>query len=235
MTCIIVDDEPNAIDILRRYVEKIAYLQLLDTFRNPVKAVSFLQEKTVDLVLLDINMPYIKGTDLLQTLESRPLVIFTTAYAAYAVASYELNAVDYLVKPIAFERFLKAVNRARERHEARNINQPSASVKSAAPQSIFLKSGSQVHKVPLNDISYIEKQSNYLCFHADDKKILVRGNMNEVFNLVPEEKFCQVHKSFVVALDKIDMMEVHQLSIDKTIIPIGSSYREQLRQRLNIP
>jgi len=237
MTCIIVDDEPNAIEVLKRYVEKVESLQLLGTFRNPVKAIAYMQQMPADVIFLDINMPHIKGTDLLQTIGSQPLVIFTTAYTEYAVTSYELDAVDYLVKPIAFERFLKAVNRARERHEQKLLHTNAASQLSAEGKSqfVFLKSGAQVHKVLLDDIRYVEKQSNYLSFNTTNKKILVRGNMNEVFELLPPEKFCQVHKSFVVALDKIDVIEAHQLSIGKTTVPIGNSYRDQLRQRLNMP
>lgn len=234
MTCIIIDDEPNAIEILKLYVEKFDDLRLLETFRNPLKAVAFLQHTPVDLIFLDINMPHIKGTDLLRTIETRPLVIFTTAYTDYAVDSYELNAVDYLVKPISFERFFKAVNRAKERKEQRS-GAHIGHDNTHSPEWIFLKSGPQVHKIALDEILYVEKQANYLSFNTADKKILVRANMNEVFTFLPAEKFCQVHKSFVVALDKVEVIEVHQLSIGKLTIPIGSNFRDQLRGRLQMP
>jgi two-component system, LytTR family, response regulator len=223
MNCIIIDDEPNAIDVLKRYAEQCG-LELLAGFRNPLKAMAWLHEHKTDLVFLDINMPEIKGIDLVKTMTAGPLVIFTTAYSEYAVASYELNAADYLVKPVSFERFLKAVNRARDLL---------APKQSAEDSHVLLKSGAQLHRVLIEDILFVEKESNYLVFTTTNRRILVRANMNEVFELLPPGKFCQVHKSFVIALTKIDTVETHQVVIGKHKIPVGSSYREEFMARLN--
>ncbi|HYE55058.1 MAG TPA: LytTR family DNA-binding domain-containing protein [Chitinophagaceae bacterium] len=223
MNCIIVDDEPNAIDVLKRYAEQ-ADIALLANFRNPLKALAWLHEHTTDLVFLDINMPEIKGIDFVKAMKAGPLVVFTTAYSEYAVASYELNAIDYLVKPVSFERFLKAAARARERLALRHDTQE---------KHVLLKSGSQLHRVLIEDILFVEKEANYLVFTTAGKRILVRANMNEVFDFVPEDKFCQVHKSFVIALNKIDTIEVHQVVIGRHKIPVGGSFRETFMARLN--
>jgi two-component system LytT family response regulator len=235
MTCIIVDDEPNAIDVLKRYITQTPYLQLSQTFRNPLKAISYLQEEKVDVVFLDINMPNLSGIQLMRSLKNMPMVIFTTAYSEYAVESYELNAVDYLLKPIEFDRFIKAVNRAKElsdpgRKQEDGENIIAVNIKQA--EFILLKSGPLTHKVAVDHILFIEKEENYLAFHTADKKILLRANMTEVFDHVPVDRFCRAHKSFVIALKHINVLEVHQLSIGKHKIPVGSSYRETLMERI---
>lgn len=235
MNCIIIDDEPNAIDVLKRYVSQTPYLHLTQTFRNPLKAISFLQEEKVDLVFLDINMPNLSGIQLMRSLKNMPMVIFTTAYAEYAVESYELDAVDYLLKPIEFDRFIKAVNKAKELSELGRKQDGSdiaIAANSKQVEFILLKSGALTHKVAINDILFIEKEENYLAFHTADKKILLRANMTEMFDHVPGDQFCRVHKSFVVALKHIDTLEVHQLSLGKHKIPVGSSYREELMKRI---
>lgn len=222
MNCIIIDDEPNAIDVLKRYAAQ-SDIELLASFRNPLKALSWLHEHAVDVIFLDVSMPELKGTDFVKAMKPGPLVVFTTAYSEYAVASYELDAVDYLVKPVSFERFLKAVGRVREH----------LSVKMARQEGyVLLKSGAQLHRVRTEEILFVEKEANYLVFVTADKKILVRANMNEVFDIIPPDKFCQVHKSFVIALNKIDIIEVHQVVMSRHTIPVGSSFREAFMARL---
>jgi two-component system, LytTR family, response regulator len=226
MTCIIIDDEPNAIDILKRYAEQVS-LDLLATFRNPLKAMAWMEGNDVDLIFIDINMPEIKGTEFIRAITSAPLVIFTTAYSEYAVTSYELNAVDYLVKPVSFERFLKAVNRAREQHTLRSNSD-------VQQDYVMLKSGPQLHRVLMDDILFVEKTSNYLVFVTPGKKILVRANMNEVFSFIPASKFCQVHKSFVIALNKIETVDAHEVVLlHKHRVPVGSNFREIFLTRVN--
>ncbi|MEO6253261.1 MAG: response regulator transcription factor [Ferruginibacter sp.] len=234
MNCIIIDDEPHAIDVLKRYAEQTPYLNLRETFRNPVKAMGYLQEQNIDLVFLDINMPNLSGIQFVRSLKKKPLIIFTTAYSEYAVESYELNAVDYLVKPIEFDRFIKSVNKARELFQFKSKQQAPlhASISETGPGFILLKSGAFTHKVNINNILFIEKEENYLAFQTTDKKILVRANMAEVFDHVPESKFCRIHKSFVAALKHIHTIEVHQVSVDKYKIPIGASYREELARKI---
>lgn len=236
MNCIIIDDEPNAIDVLKRYVEQTPYLRLMQTFRNPVKAMGYLQEEKIDLIFLDINMPNLSGVQFAKSIENKPLIIFTTAYSEYAVESYELNAVDYLMKPIEFDRFIKAVNKAKELFHLKN-KQP-VSIQTNAIQLVndtefvLLKSGPLTHKVNIDDVLFIEKEENYLAFQTTDKKILVRANMTELFDYVPEAIFCRIHKSFAVALKHIDTLEIHQVSVGKYKIPIGSSFREELMKKI---
>jgi two-component system LytT family response regulator len=235
MRCIVIDDEPPAIEVLKRYIEQMPTMHLLDTFRNPLKAITFLQHNDVDLIFLDINMPNLTGVQLVHSLETKPLIIFTTAYSEYAVKSYELSATDYLVKPVEFERFLKAVNKAKEIFNLRMKARPIKSASVDPPidsHYTLLKSGPVTHKVKVDEILFIEKEENYLVFQTTDKRILIRANMSEIFDFVPLARFCRVHKSFVVSLKHIETMEAHQLSIGKHKIPIGSSYRDDLLARI---
>jgi two-component system LytT family response regulator len=228
ITCIAIDDEPKALEVIERYCDKISHIKLVDTFREPLKAVEFLTRETVDLIFLDINMPDISGMQFVQTLSPRPLIIFTTAYSHYAVESYDLNALDYLLKPITFERFLAAVNKA----------VPAGPSKSAAvtqeESMVFIKSGPQTYQVRIADILYLEKDGNYITVHLKDKNILVRENMGDIFDMVPASDFVRVHKSYIVAIKQIAMIEMHQLIVNGEKIPIGSTYRDALRTRLGL-
>lgn len=230
MNCIAIDDEPKALEVIERYCRKSDLVDLKATFRQPVKAIEFLNREKIDLIFLDINMPDINGMQLIQTLAAKPMVIFTTAYSNYAVESYSLNAVDYLLKPITFERFLAAVNKASNTRSLQN----KPSVKEDEPGTIFIKSGPHTYQVKVTDILYLEKDGNYITVHLKDKQILIRENMGDIFDLVPTGEFVRVHKSFVVATRHISMIEVHQLSINGVKIPIGSTYRELLRERLGL-
>jgi len=227
-----------ALEVIERYCTKSDLVELRAAFREPVKAIEYLGREKIDLVLLDINMPDISGMQLVQTLSPRPLIIFMTAYSHYAVESYTLNAIDYLLKPITFERFLAAVNKA-------VAAVPSVAARSGAKAvtgvtginedpTIFIKSGPQTYQVKLRDILYLEKEGNYITAHLKDRNILIRENMGDVFDLVPATDFIRVHKSYIVAIKHISMIEVHQLTINNETIPVGSTYRESLRARLGI-
>jgi DNA-binding LytR/AlgR family response regulator len=220
----VVDDEPMALEVIERYCAKSDLVELKAVFREPVKAIEYLGREPVDLVFLDINMPDLSGMQLVPTLSPRPMIIFTTAYGHYAVDSYTLNAVDYLLKPISFERFLAAVNKAVVvRGDGKDEE-----------ATILIKSGPQTHQVKLGDILYLEKDGNYITAHLKDRNILIRENMGEIFDLVPAADFIRVHKSYVVAIRHISMIEVHQVTILNEKIPVGSTYREALRARLGI-
>ena len=228
ITCIAIDDEPKALEVIERYCRKTNLVELRATFREPVKAIEFLSREKVDLIFLDINMPDISGIQLVQTLSPCPMIIFTTAYSHYAVESYELNALDYLLKPITFERFLAAVNKAPETLSSKK------SIGMEAEATVFIKSGPQTYQVKLAEILYLEKDGNYITVHLKDKNILIRENMGDIFDLVPGADFIRVHKSYVVAIKHIAMIEVHQLVINGEKIPIGSTYRDPLRSRLGL-
>ncbi|MDB5123061.1 MAG: ypdB 1 [Mucilaginibacter sp.] len=230
INCIAIDDEPKALAVIERYCEKIDFINLSTTFREPVKAIEFLSREQVDLVFLDINMPDISGIQLIATLAVKPMVIFTTAYSNYAVESYNLNAIDYLLKPITFERFLAAANKALSLFLVKN----KAGTKSANTETVFIKSGPQTHQVKVSDILYLEKDGNYITVYLKDKKILIRENMTDIFDIVPKEEFVRVHKSYVVAVKHITLVEAHQVTINGEKIPIGSTYREALKERLGL-
>jgi DNA-binding LytR/AlgR family response regulator len=228
ITCIAIDDEPKALEVIERYCHKISSVNLKATFREPLKAIEFLNREKIDLIFLDINMPDINGMQLLQTLSPRPLIIFTTAYSQYAVESYELNAVDYLLKPATFERFLMAINKAVAALASKNttvINEDAV---------VFIKSGPQTYRVIVNEILYLEKNGNYITVHLKEGNILIRENMADIFDLLPAADFIRVHKSYVVGIRHISMIEVHQLIVNGEKIPVGSTYRDMLRDRLGI-
>jgi two-component system LytT family response regulator len=218
-----------ALEVIERYCAKCDLLELKAVFREPVKAIEYLGREKIDLILLDINMPEISGMHLVQTLSPRPLIIFMTAYSHYAVESYTLNAIDYLLKPITFERFLAAVNKATAAVAGR-----SGVTGNSEDPTIFIKSGPQTHQVKVKDILYLEKDGNYITAHLKDRNILIRENMGDIFDLVPAADFIRVHKSYIVAIKHISMIEVHQLTINNEKIPVGSTYRESLRARLGI-
>ena len=228
ITCIAIDDEPKALGVIERYCQKTSLVSLKATFRAPVKVIEFLNSEKVDLIFLDINMPDITGMQLLQTLSPRPLVIFTTAYSQYAVESYELNALDYLLKPVTFERFLMAINKAAAAFSSRNT------IGMDEGATVLIKSGPQTHRVKVSEIVYMEKVGNYITVHLKDGKILIRENMGDIFDLLPAADFIRVHKSYVVGIRHISMIEIHQLVVNGEKIPIGSTYRDSLRDRLGI-
>src|ERR1035437_7589338 len=158
MNCIAIDDEPKALEVIERYCQKIDFICLKASFREPVKAIEYLNQEKIDLVFLDINMPDINGLQLIATLALKPMIIFTTAYSNYAVESYDLNAIDYLLKPITFERFLAAANKAHTLFMMKN----KTGVKNETPETVFIKSGSQTHHLKISDILYLEKDGNYI-------------------------------------------------------------------------
>lgn len=229
INCIAIDDEPKALEVIERYCKKIDAICIKATFREPIKAVEFLNREKIDLIFLDINMPDINGIQLVASLASKPMVIFTTAYSNYAVESYNLNALDYLLKPITFERFLASVNKASSAFSAKT-----KPISAGNPETVFLKSGSQTHHVKVSDILYLEKEGNYINVYLKDKRILMRENMADIFEIIPSSEFVRVHKSYVVAIEHISLIEVHQLIIKGEKIPIGSTYREPLRKRLGL-
>ena len=216
-----------ALEVIERYCADNDLVDLKATFREPIKAIAWLSRKKVDLIFLDINMPDMSGMQLVQSLAPMPMIIFTTAYSHYAVESYNLNAVDYLLKPIIYERFLTAINKATKAGSLQNGIDDNETI-------VYLKSGPQTYPVKLSEIFYLEKDSNYMTVHLKGKHILIRENMSGVFDLVPASDFIRVHKSYVVAIKGVSMIEAHQLTINGEKIPIGSTYREALRNRLGL-
>ncbi|CAN5185374.1 LytTR family DNA-binding domain-containing protein [soil metagenome] len=230
INCIAIDDEPRALEVIERYCQKSGSVNLKGSFREPVKAIEFLNREPADLIFLDINMPDVNGIQLISTLAIKPMVIFTTAYSEHAVESYKLNAVDYLLKPITFERFLAATNKALGLHALKD----KALQKQTTGGQVFIKSGAQTYQLKLDDILYLQKDGNYITLVLKDKNILIRENMGDIFDVIPSANFVRVHKSFIVAIKHITMIEVHQVTINGAKIPVGSTYREDLRARLGL-
>jgi DNA-binding LytR/AlgR family response regulator len=230
MNCIVVDDEPFALDLIKSYVERTPFLTLTGTFTNPFKAMEHLRKQETDLVFLDINMPELSGIQLLQSLPVPPKVIFTTAYSEYGAESYEYSAVDYLLKPVKYQRFLKAVYKASELKEVQK--KPTTSGDEIKNNDyIFLKSGTQTHKIELNSILYIEGAGNYMTFYTTQKKLMTLMNMSQVLELLPSNLFIRIHKSFIISLKHVDIIEKHRVIINDHPVPIGVSYREKFHQQ----
>lgn len=232
LTAIAIDDEPKALEIIERYAEKISFLTLLHTFRDPLDAVNWLSAESVDVLFLDINMPNLSGLAFRRLIGRDPMIIFTTAYSEYAVESYEYNALDYLLKPISFDRFFAAVMKAKgtvQKSERKIVHTPETS------RQIFIKSGSKLYRFAPEEVLFCEKDGNYCLVHTSDKKILSRLNMAQLLEILPSNTFLRVHKSYVINLDHVAVIESHQLTIGKHCIPIAKSYRELVKNRLGNP
>ncbi|WP_033956929.1 LytR/AlgR family response regulator transcription factor [Psychroserpens jangbogonensis] len=228
MNYIIIDDEPDAIDVLKFHLSNIPFMELKATFRDPMDALEYLQKYTVDLLFLDINMPKLSGISFPKFLQKQPLIIFTTAYSEYALESYELKAVDYLLKPIEFDRLLQAVMKAKLA-----LNQNKVTVEtspetshSVSEQTVFIKSGSEFHQLPIQNIKYIESEGNYVTFHTAKRSILARYKISEVKELLPQQFFVRIHRSYIIATKHIETVKKHCVIIDGNEIPISSNYRE---------
>jgi two-component system LytT family response regulator len=220
MRAIAIDDEPIALEIIKSMAAKVPFLELKATFTDAFKALEYLQKESIDLLFLDIKMPDISGIDLLKSLSKKPLVIFTTAYSEHAVASFELDAIDYLLKPFSLARFLKGCNKAYELYNFRNATQSS--------DHLYIKTGYEQVKIMFDEICYLEATGNYVTFVLKDKTILSRSTFIEAINLLPPDKFVRVHRSYLVAKKKIDKIERTQVSVNKTNIPVSEAYSDNL-------
>ncbi|MDX5437243.1 MAG: LytTR family DNA-binding domain-containing protein [Pontibacter sp.] len=224
MKAIAVDDEPLALEVVRNLASKVPYLDLVASFTDAFQALEYLQKEPVDLIFLDIKMPDITGLEFVTSLQRKPLVIFTTAYSEHAVTSFELDAIDYLLKPFSLARFVKACNKAQELYQLR-----SGSAADAAKDFVFLKTGYEQVKVHFNEILYLEAAGNYVTFVLEDKKVLTRMTITEASDMLPTDKFLRVHRSYIVAKDRIDKIERHQVCIKGNEVPVGASYMQQLQ------
>lgn len=220
MKAIAVDDEPLALEIIRSHATKVPFLDLTATFTDAFKALEYLQKENIDLIFLDIKMPDISGIDLFNSLQKKPLLIFTTAYSEHAVTSFEMDAVDYLLKPFSLTRFIKACNKALELYNYRTA--------STDRNHTFIKTGYEQLKVLYDDIAYLEATGNYVTFMVNEKKVLSRSTLAEAINLLPGEKFVRVHRSYIVNIGKIEKVERHQITMGKLTIPVSEAYREGL-------
>lgn len=229
ISCVAIDDEPRALEIIEEYIRQTPFLALKNTFRNPLKAFESIKSQNIDLLFLDINMPNFSGIQFIKTLSQKPLIILTTAYSQYAVESYELEVLDYLLKPIEFERFIKSANKAYDLlTKIRNTTIPANSLQfPIKPQKdfLFVKDGNQLVKMDFCQISYIEGSGNYQSIQLADRKILTLTTMTELLHSLPSSRFIRVHKSYIVNIEKIKSIETNRIYIDDKIIPISETYR----------
>jgi DNA-binding LytR/AlgR family response regulator len=229
--CIIIDDEPLARKGLREYINDADFLQLEAEFDNPLKAAKLLSEGVVQLIFLDIQMPKITGLDFFKTLQHPPPAIFTTAYPQYALDGFELNALDYLVKPISFERFLKAAMRAKEYYEvrAKNITEGRTS---AQDEFFFIKADNKLVKIFFDEILYVEALQNYVAIHTQTKKYITYLTFKSIEEYLPNDQFIKTHKSYVVSASKIDHIDGNDIRIGEHHIPISRANKDEVMDRL---
>ena len=228
--CLVVDDEPLALHILEDYISKMPFLELVKATTNPIEALQLVQQGGIDLVFLDVQMPELTGIQFLRIANGKAKVILTTAYSQYALEGYELDVIDYLLKPIAFDRFFKSVQKA----QAVLLPAGKAEVKvETAPQQndflsdfIFVKTEHKIQKVYLNDILYIEGLKDYISIFTPAERIITLQNMKKMEDALPEKHFIRVHKSYIVSINKIDSIERSRIFIGEKVIPVGDTYRD---------
>ena len=233
--CLIVDDEPPAHKVLENYISKLSFLELVGNCYDAMEAVSVLHTQPVDLIFLDINMPEISGLEMLKTLENAPAVILTTAYSEFALESYEYGVVDYLLKPIRFDRFLKAVNRVGELHKP-----PPAAPAAPAPvvppkeTSFFVKVDGIQHQVHFDELLFVEAFGNFVKLHLADQRLVVADTLRNMELQLENQGFLRIHKSWLVNLRKVDRQQGNRLFIGETELPIGNSYKQIVLNELDV-
>ncbi len=229
LTCIIVDDEPPAIRLLEKYVEKIPSLELVHTFTKPLEVLHYLEGNSVDVIFLDIQMPEITGIQLSKIINKNMHIIFTTAYPEFALESYDVDAMDYLLKPIEFERFYKAVNKI----------QPKASNHSGSTSKenkyIFFKTDgkNKFKKVFLTDVLFFQGLKNYVAVQLEDEQIITYSTLKHILEMIPSQDFIQIHKSYIVSIEQIDQIENDAIWMKNRQVPIGNTYRKAFFEKIN--
>ncbi len=229
--CMVVDDEQLARTLLEEYVKKLPQLQLVSGCRNPLEAMEVLQKEEVELMFLDIQMPELTGVEFLKSMHVKPAVIFTTAYSEYALEGYQLDVIDYLVKPFSFERFVKAVDKASEMIRLKKLDKAGEAAQ-VKDDFIVVHADHKIYKIRLDDIRYIEGLKEYVSYYTENKRIIALESLKNLEEILPSDRFIRVHRSYIVPVDKIKIMEGNQLEIGGKMIPVGRSYREEVLKRI---
>lgn len=232
INCIIIDDEPLARKGLREYISDVDFLHLVGEYDNPLKATEKVSGGDVQLLFLDIQMPKITGLDFMKTLQKPVPVIFTTAFPQYALDGFELNALDYLVKPISFDRFLKAALKAKEYYEVRQKNDSDTTAAPEKQEYFFIKADNKLVKVSFDDILFVEALQNYVVVHSREKKLITYLTFKSVEEYLPASQFIKVHKSYIVSASKIHSIEGNDIRIDQHHIPISRNLKEEVMEKL---
>ncbi len=228
--CMIVDDEPLAIEILENYILRLEKWEIVGKCRSAMEAFQLLQRKEIDVMFLDISMPKLSGMDFIKGLSNPPLVVFTTAYREYAVESYEFNALDYLVKPISFERFWKAITKVQQQYALLNSSEE---IQEDNPAYLLLKSDRKTYKIPFEQILYIESMTEYITVHTEKESLISYQPISHIEKLLDVEKFLRIHRSFIIAIDKVSAFSANFVLIGSKELPISRSYKMQVSTKLN--
>jgi DNA-binding LytR/AlgR family response regulator len=231
-SCLIVDDEQLARKLLEEFVSKIPGLELKGMCKNPLEAMEILQKENIDIMFLDIQMPELTGVEFIKTLQSKPAIIFTTAYSEYALEGYQLDVIDYLVKPFPLSRFIKAVNKAIDYIDLKRAANQKDHGKSTDSNHILLHADHKIYKVKYDDILYIEGLKEYVSYFTKEKRIIVLQSLKSIEETLPTNRFIRVHRSYIVPIDRIKTLDGNQVQIGDKLIPIGRSYKDEVMQRV---
>ena len=229
--CLIVDDEQLARELLEDYVGKLPNLEVVKKCKNSMEALECLQEQKIDLIFLDIQMPDLTGVELLKTMNQNPVVIFTTAYSEYALEGYQLDVVDYLLKPFSFERFVQAINKA---VDLLNLRSHPAKLNSGADPGKFItvKGDRKIYKIRLSDIRYIEGLKEYVSYYTETERIIILQSLKSLEELLPSNQFIRIHKSYIASIERIRSVENNKIVIGDQRLPLGKSYKNEVMKRV---
>ncbi|MBC5837156.1 LytR/AlgR family response regulator transcription factor [Flavobacterium muglaense] len=237
MKCVIIDDEPLAVDLIKEFVSKVDTLELVNTFNNAIDAISIINQSNVDLIFLDIEMPHFSGIDFINAIDKKPLIIFTTAYSEYAVEGFNLGAVDYLVKPIPFHRFLKSVMRAQQIFNPQQIAAPATLITTPEIEQDFMFVRAEYENVKLNfeDILYIEGLKDYVKIYTTDQKYtLTLISLIKLENLLSTKGFARIHRSYIINIKHVKSIQKNKVVIAEKRIPISESYKNSFFEKINL-
>lgn len=227
--CLIIDDEPLAVNVIKNYLQQIEDLELVNTFNNAIDGLNFLKNNTVDVIFLDINMPVLDGMNFIKSLKEPPLIIITSAYTEFAVETYELDVLDYLVKPIEFPRFMNALNKVYRRLD---INKPTSETSNARPYLFIKIDKKKMKKVFLDEILVVESLKDYLKINTTNGRFMIHSTLSDFTDLLPATDFIRIHRSYTISINKIDAVEGNSIEIDGMRYVIGRSYIEEVKDKI---
>ena len=234
MKCLVIDDEELARALLENFIQRLPDLELLAKCKNPLEALDWMSREKLDLIVLDIQMPELNGMEFLEVLAEKPMVIFTTAYSEHALEAFNLNAIDYLHKPFSFQRFLQALAKAREKYHFKHTRlSPEVSSEIQEEEGYLLvHADHKVHKLWHKDILYIQSMREYVTYHFRDQKLMALNSLKKLEETLPSNKFTRIHKSYLVANDRVRALEGNQLHVGEILLPIGGSFKEEVVRKL---